>query len=100
MSVISIVTSRFKPDTVDEALTALHDVLEQTRAFPGCLGVEVAQNVSDPAHVFVVERWRTLEDDTAYREWRKGEGATPEAKRMAQYRESAEVVIGQGLPDV
>ncbi|MGN6741868.1 MAG: putative quinol monooxygenase [Amnibacterium sp.] len=49
-------------------------MLRDTRAFDGCLGVEVLVDVADAAHVMIVEHWASLEHDDAYRTWR----ATPE----------------------
>jgi heme oxygenase (mycobilin-producing) len=48
-------------------------VLVATRAFPGCLGVDVLVDTEDAAHLLVLEKWESLEHDQAYRDWR----ATP-----------------------
>lgn len=64
-----------KPDMVDEGLKVAHKVLEETRAFDGCLGVTVIQDSSDPAHLVAIEEWESPEKDAAYREWRAGDGA-------------------------
>ncbi len=70
MPVISILNMHFDPEHIDEALAALHTTLIDTRAFNGNLGVEVVQNVKDPAHIQLVERWASAADDDAYRAWR------------------------------
>ena len=75
MAVTSILDLQIKPDEVDAAKALLERVLEQTRAFDGCLGVEVVQDVRDPAHLIAIERWESVEKDDAYRAWRAGEGA-------------------------
>jgi quinol monooxygenase YgiN len=69
---------RLKPDAVDEGLVVLHRVLEETRAFDGCLGVTVIQDQADPAHLVAIEEWESLQKDGAYRKWRAGEGAAVE----------------------
>jgi quinol monooxygenase YgiN len=74
MSVVAFLDVRFTPDTAAEALGVLDDVLVATRAFEGCLGVEVLVQADDPARVVVVERWASMEADTAYRAWRQSEG--------------------------
>jgi heme oxygenase (mycobilin-producing) len=61
-------------DRVAGAAEVIEAVLRDTRAFEGCLGVEVLVDVADAAHVTVLEHWRSLEHDHAYRAWR----ATPE----------------------
>jgi quinol monooxygenase YgiN len=71
----AILALRLKPDSVDEGLAVAHSVLEETRAFDGCLGVTVIQDATDPTHVVAIEQWESLEKDAAYREWRAGEGA-------------------------
>ncbi len=63
-----------KPDDLEAAYAAVHETLTATRAFPGCLGVEVLIDNADPAHVVLLERWESPEADAAYRAWR----ATPE----------------------
>ena len=65
-----------KTESLETAPDMLRDILAGTRAFDGCLGVEVLVDHQDPAHMIVVERWASLEQDTAYREWRAGDGAT------------------------
>lgn len=74
MPVVSLLTFQFKPDVLDEALTELHRVLADTRKRPGCQGVDVVRDVKDPTRITAVERWASIEDDTAYRAWRAGEG--------------------------
>ncbi|QJU54807.1 antibiotic biosynthesis monooxygenase family protein [Herbiconiux sp. KACC 21604] len=70
MTVISVLELRLKPELVGSADDVLRDTLNDTRARPGCLGVEVAVDVDDPAHIVVVETWESLEADDDYRAWR------------------------------
>ena len=65
-----------KAEALPTAPTVLREILSATRAFPGCLGVDVLVDSNDPAHVLVVEQWASLERDSAYRAWRAGEGAS------------------------
>ena len=74
MAVTAFLDLRLRADALDEALGVLAAVLADTRAFDGSQGIEVLQDVADPAHVTVVERWASLQHDDAYRAWR----ATPE----------------------
>jgi quinol monooxygenase YgiN len=62
----------------DEMIEVLKKALVDTRARKGCESVEVYQDQNKPGAVFLVERWATREDDTAYREWRAGDGAITE----------------------
>ena len=68
MPITSLLEVRLKPDSVDEGLAVLHTVLGETRAFDGCLGVQVIQDSTDPAHLVAIEQWESLEKDAAYRE--------------------------------
>ncbi len=74
MTVTSLLELRIAPAAVDGAVDHINRVLEVTRAFDGCLGTDVIVDVTDPAHIVLVERWESLEHDDAYRAFR----ATPE----------------------
>ena len=74
MTTTALLELHVRADRLDDAAEVIDAVLRDTRAFDGCLGIEVLVDVADPAHVTVVERWRSLEHDDAYRAWR----ATPE----------------------
>jgi quinol monooxygenase YgiN len=65
-----------KAESLPTAPAVLRDILADTRAFDGCLGVEVLVDRADPAHFLVVEQWASLEHDSAYRAWRAGDGAS------------------------
>ncbi|NUU06289.1 antibiotic biosynthesis monooxygenase [Leifsonia sp. C5G2] len=76
MTVTSLLDLRFAADHLDDGPPALLEILTVTRAFDGCLGVDVVTDVTDPAHVIAVEHWESLEHDEAYRAWRAGPGAS------------------------
>ena len=76
MPITAILEVMLKPESVDAAPAVLQEVLAATRAFPGCLSLEVLTDEADPTHVTIVETWESLEQDLAYRAWR----ATPEGK--------------------
>lgn len=65
-----------KTECLPTAPAVLRDILSDTRAFDGCLGVDVLVDSKDPGHLLVVEQWASLEHDAAYRAWRAGEGAS------------------------
>lgn len=74
MTITALLELTLKADSVTDAPRVLAETLEATRAFSGNEGIEVLYDVTDPAHVVVIERWSSLEHDDAYRAWR----ATPE----------------------
>ena len=74
MTLIAILDLQLDGERLDAARQVLKETLVATRAFPGCLALEVLTDVSDPAHVVVYEAWASPEADAAYRAWRAGEG--------------------------
>jgi quinol monooxygenase YgiN len=66
-----------RPETLDQGVHAeLHKILNDTRAFEGCLAVDVLIDSDDPTHIVAVEKWASEEHDAAYRTWRAGDGKT------------------------
>ena len=76
MAITVLLDIHLKADSLTSAPSMLRDILAGTRAFDGCLGVEVLVDNEDPGHLILVERWASVERDAAYREWRAGAGAT------------------------
>ncbi|RFA16792.1 hypothetical protein B7R21_01370 [Subtercola boreus] len=62
---------RLKPEAVSGSEGLIRTVLTQTRARKGNLGVDVLIDRDDATHVTVLERWESIEADTAYRAWRQ-----------------------------
>jgi quinol monooxygenase YgiN len=75
MTITAVLEISLKPDVLAEARTVVHRILEETRAFDGCLGVEVLVDQADETHWSLVERWESDAHDAAYRAYRAGEGA-------------------------
>jgi quinol monooxygenase YgiN len=61
----------------------LHTILSDTRAFEGCLAVDVLIDRADPTHILAIEKWESEEHDAAYRAWRAGDGKTNLAASLA-----------------
>jgi heme oxygenase (mycobilin-producing) len=77
MPTTALLDLHLRADRIADAPRVIEAVLRDTRAFEGCLGVEVLVDVEDAAHVTVVEHWQSLERDNAYRAWRAApEGAS------------------------
>jgi quinol monooxygenase YgiN len=84
MAITSLLELRVKPEALDQGLHAeLHEILSDTRAFEGCLGVDVLIDTADPTHIVLVERWASEERDAAYRAWRAGDGQSNLASLLA-----------------
>lgn len=78
MSLLVLLELETKPGKADDLLDLLRVSLQDTRARQGCLGVSVHRDQAHADRILLVEEWATREDDEAYRQWRAGEGATPE----------------------
>jgi quinol monooxygenase YgiN len=77
MAITAFLELRVKPEALDQGLHAeLHGILTDTRAFEGCLGVDVLIDTADPTHIVAVEQWASEEHDAVYRAWRAGDGKT------------------------
>ena len=84
MAITAIFELRVTPEALGHGLHAeLHAILSDTRAFEGCLGVEVLTDITDPTHLIAVERWSSEERNAAYRAWRAGDGQTNLASFLA-----------------
>ena len=70
MPITALLDLTLLPASGLDALTVLRDTLQATRAFPGCLGLEVLLDAEDATHVVVLERWDSMASDAAYRAWR------------------------------
>ena len=74
-TVTALLDLRIKPESVAEAKETVESVLVATRAFPGCIGVDVLVDTEDEAHLLLIEKWESIEHDQAYRD---GARRTPE----------------------
>jgi quinol monooxygenase YgiN len=74
MTLTALLDLTLTPESLADAPGVLRETLHATRAFPGCLGVEVLRDTQDPTRIMIVERWVSVEADAAYRTWR----ATPQ----------------------
>jgi len=74
MTVVATLELAIRPESADVATTVIHEVLKGTRAFPGNQGVDVLVDSKNPLRVLLLERWESLDADTAYRAWRAGDG--------------------------
>lgn len=77
MAITVFLDLHVRPEALEQGFHAeLHAILSDTRAFEGCLEVQVLTDNADPTHLVAVERWESEERDAAYRAWRAGDGKT------------------------
>jgi quinol monooxygenase YgiN len=78
MTITALLDLQLQVASLADAPALLREVLADTRAFDGCLGVDVIVDSNDPAHMIVVETWASRAHDDAYRAWRLTEaGQSP-----------------------
>ena len=56
-NVVVVATFKVQEGRVDEAITALTPVIEQTHDEAGCLAYALHRDVNDPLTLVLVERW-------------------------------------------
>lgn len=61
---------QIQPDQVEALKELLGGALPDSRAFDGCIKLEVAQNQNDPTNVVVVQEWQSKEHQQRYSRWR------------------------------
>ncbi len=74
MTLTALLDLTLTPQSLADAPKVLRETLQDTRAFAGCLSVEVLRSTQEPTRILLVERWESFEADAAYRAWR----ATPQ----------------------
>jgi quinol monooxygenase YgiN len=78
MGIVVILEFKVKADVVEESKKYFKKILVDTRAYPGCEGLEVYTNVDDPAVFIFHERWQSKEHYGKYMAWRSGNGSMEE----------------------
>ena len=70
------VTLKFdiKPERADEFKSLLESLLPDTRAYDGCLKVDVYQDQDSPGRILLVENWSSKQHQQKYQAWRDESG--------------------------
>lgn len=82
MSVIVTFEVGAKPESCEAMLAFMRRILPDTRAFAGCLGLELLVNQDDPARIVVWEHWESRGHYEKYLEWRETSGTVDEIEPM------------------
>ncbi len=64
-----------KPECIDELKNTLVAILPDTRAYDGCIGVEVKGNQDNALNLVLIESWETRAKYETYLAWRTETGA-------------------------
>lgn len=73
MTIKVLLEVQLKSDSA-ESYAGVHDTLEETRAFPGAVSLEVLIDDADRTKLVVVETWESIEAHDEYAAWRAGDG--------------------------
>lgn len=72
--ILSVVEVTFKDGQAEAGLEAVRESIKTTRAFDGCLGIDVGRPLDNPNRLVLVEKWTSAEHDAAYRKFRATQG--------------------------
>lgn len=75
MTCMVLVEVKAKVGTGDDLVGLFREILPDTRAYDGCISVDVYQNQDDTDVVVLVEQWQTRAHYEKYFAWREETGA-------------------------
>ena len=67
-------TFTVKPERAAEFISLLKSLLPDTRAYDGCLKVDVYQDQGNAGSILLVEDWTSKQHQEKYQEWRDETG--------------------------
>ncbi len=74
MTVTVTLAFSVRPERAEEFKSLLKDLLPDTRAFEGCLSVDVYQGQDVPGRIVLVEDWESKGHQQRYQDWRDETG--------------------------
>ena len=74
MAVKVLLEVKAKPGTGDDLLAVFREILPDTRAYDGCLGVDTLRGQDDPDVLVLVETWESRAHYEKYFAWRQESG--------------------------
>ncbi len=75
MSVVVFLEMQIKPEAVNDVKAFLKDNLADTRAYAGCQGLDVYDNLDETGNLVIYERWDSRAQYEKYLAWRTETGA-------------------------
>lgn len=75
MTCMVMLEVRAKAGTGNDLINIFEQILPDTRAYDGCISVDVYQNQDEPDIVVLVEQWQTRAHYEKYFAWREETGA-------------------------
>ena len=74
MSTVVLLEMQVKPEAVNEVKAMLKELLPDTRAYAGCQGIDIYNNLDDGGNLVFYERWNTRDHYQKYLNWRTETG--------------------------
>ena len=84
MSCMVLLEVKANAGTGADMVGTFKSILPDTRAYDGCLGVEVYQNQDDPDVVVLVEKWESKAHYEKYFGWRQETGLVDQLVQAIQ----------------
>ena len=75
MAITVLLDLQAQADKVDALIKTFKEILPDTRAYDGCIGVDVQQNQDDKTNIVLVEQWESRAHYEKYFAWRNESGA-------------------------
>lgn len=75
MSVNVVLEVQAKPESIEKLKSTLENILPDTRAFDGCISVQVTSNQDEPLNLVLLEVWESRQKNEKYLAWRTETGA-------------------------
>lgn len=74
MSVMVLLEMQVRPEAVNEVKAILKQILPDTRAYAGCQGIDIYDNLDDTGNLVFYQRWETRDHHQRYVAWRTETG--------------------------
>jgi quinol monooxygenase YgiN len=74
MSVVVFLEMQIKPEAVNDVKAFMKDNLADTRAYAGCQGLDVYDNLDETGNLVIYERWDSRAHYEKYLAWRTETG--------------------------
>jgi quinol monooxygenase YgiN len=75
---------QLKADVIDAAKSTFKEILPDTRAYDGCLGVDVVENQEKSGNLVLVETWESRAKHEKYVGWRAETGLLEQLGAMCE----------------
>ena len=82
MAIAVLIELQVKPECVEAMKTYFKEIHRDTRAYQGCLGVDIYRNMDDGANLVLYQRWESRPHFERYLAWRAETGVVDQLEKM------------------